>query len=701
MYKRVVYVIIVFIFDSSFCVSVKMEPLEQAIAVVEGVVSHICAKLGSEAQEHINPNQLFVRAEFQIKNGLSVSDAIKKIASPLLWEVQEKREKKIIDVKRIRDELERSSERIKEEIESALEHLHTEEYVSSTLGTLDLSSQGSSSQTSSVSDSASGASESKPGAGSSETNRSSCVVNEPLMFPLTPDNNTSASVEDDEISVLSPVPPKPAPLIELSDDSSNSSSSSRNSICVVVPGKQSDKIEDETESQGAEKVGLTNKLLAALLCKEKPLVNGTDMVRKVNFHENSDDEIDEKLEDEIKPVKEEVTNDELVHNDIDETDYGEQARYQPDFEDSKPLVKNEVIRSPVPDTPAVLKVSIDDENKNKKKTINGMASYVTDAVVHQNQSLDMLWEDAHYVCSLLPYFQLADVHQSMVDNYYHPDRRAYVLEEYIKLAVDREETVPDSVFQGLRAAKKRSYVEVGGAQMMAGEKKIKVEHNRTEVVDDKKLWDATISNEMFDGSLPSTSGANNLVIRNKSNNDLYGAYLTNVRTISDHGVQLHISETKEPEKDREKWCKEKIDFVSAVICGIDREVLRVHVESCYSDADVEGLIERFIDEQENSEPVVNQHEGEHVNPLSLLRNDQLTGSAFQPVDRGGTSAFQPVGQGSSSNASMPGSSAESHSGTDAEDQAGLAADLEDRIMAQVATLSELFTDADPDYLQER
>ncbi|XP_071539421.1 uncharacterized protein [Panulirus ornatus] len=679
-----------------------MEPLEQAIVVVEEVVTYVCAELGSEAQEHIDPNQLFVRAECQIKKGLTISEAVKTIASPLLWEVKEKREKKIIDVKRIRDELERSTEYVfvgqnKEELESASEHLHTEEEMRSTLrfGTLDLSSQGSSSQTS-VSDSASGAGESKPETGLSDSSGTSCIMNEHLMFPVSPGEDSSASLEDNEISVLSPVPPKPAPLIELSDDSSNSSLSSRNSICIVVPEKQCRNIEEEIDLQDAEKVGIPQKLISALRCKEKTTVDRTHMVKGVTFNENSDDEIDGKVKKKIKPVKQEVTDDELVHNENDGTNNVEQARYQSDFEDHKPSIKTEDIELPGSNTLSLLKENSDtDENRNKKKTINGIASHVTDAMVHQNQSLDMLWEDARYVCSLLPYFQLADVHQSMVDNYYHPNRRAYVLDEYLKLAADRDEIVPDSV-----SPKKRSYVEDGGAQVMAVEKKIKIEHNTTEEVDEKKLWNQMVSNGILDGSLPSTSGANNLVVRDKTSIDLHGFYVTNVRTNGNHGMELYNSDPRELESDREKWCREKIDFVSAVICNIDKEVLRVHVESCYSDADVEGLIDRLMDEQENSEPAVNQIKEEIVEPVSLLRSDQLTTSAFQPVDRG-ISAFQPVGHGSFSDVSVPGSSAESQSGTDAEDQAGLAADLEDRIMSQIATLSEMFNDADPDYLQER
>ncbi|XP_042221686.1 E3 ubiquitin-protein ligase RNF216-like isoform X4 [Homarus americanus] len=685
----------------------KMEPLAEAFLVVEGVVAHICEKLGSDAREHMNPDQLFVRAEYHIKNGLNVDDAIKMLVTSVIWEVKDKFDKKLRDVKKIRDELERATAeviigQIRGELERASEHLVKDVDLNINVR---LGSEGSSSQSFSTSDGASGENKVKLGMAFSDSSdsASSSSVDDPPLPLESPGSDTTVNDEDSEIRVLTPEPRKPAPLIELTDDSSNGSTSSKSSICIVeecekTKDKPISNLEEEIDLEDAEKIGFTNKTLADILKEERILANGTNgeqSEQEVKMHEVCD--LNKGASKHLEPMKAEVPENDCVFNDIDQTN-SEEQRYQLHIEERKQSPEHEGPGSPSSATLNELKASsYVDENRNKKTNINGLANFLTDNRADHSHSTDVLWKDAQYVCSLLPYFQLADVHQSMVDNYFHPDRKAYVLEEYIKLAVDREEVVSDCVFQSLRAVRKRAYVEVGGAQAVMGEKKIKVEHNSADFID-KKLWDP-----VFDGSLPSTSGANNpvalAVVRDK--NEQHGVYMPDVRTQNnDFEPEFKKNEPMELKNDREKWCIEKMEFVAAVICGIDKEVLREQVESCYSDADVERLITRLLEEQENSEPVIKDPEPGvgYVNPLSLARIEQPNTSAFQLVDRAHASVFE---EGNSNDGSTPGSSNEGQSVAEGEDQAKLASDLEDTIMNQTKTLSEMFGDADPDYLQKR
>ncbi|XP_045592246.1 uncharacterized protein [Procambarus clarkii] len=728
-----------------------MEPLAEALIVVEGVIEHINHKLGSDAQEHINADLLFARAESQIKNGVTVGEAIKSIASSVLWEVQEKKDRKESEVNRIKSELEKTTaeiivQKIKSELEKASEHFIKDKNTSleTDLKKGDTRLQSSSSHISLSSSSASEADKDALEMAMVMSVGCASNANERWLRLESTFSDSAASDEDNDISVLTPEPPKPAPLIEL-DDSSDSSSSSRSSICIVGNvEKDCDRdmlmFKDQIDEDDAKRIGFANKSFADLLDEERSLTRDNDRVQDMqrlrrdksfkndinkdkSFKDNiskdksfKDDNIskDKSSKDDISnSIKREQTREETEVNFKDarlnflgESSTGKQARSLPDTKHQPPAVRQKTqaaAAASLPDISKELKANgFVEEDGSKTAIINGVTNLLPDNRTDNAHPSDVLWQDAHYVCSLLPYFQLADVHQSLIDNFYHPQRIAYVLEEYINLAVDREEVVPDDVFVGLRAAKKRSHVEVGGAQDAESEKRIKVDYKSTDINNGQKLQDPLALGDGFDGALPSTSGANTLaVVRDKdeSNNVPYSVQEPDVRTGANGVRQIFQNgEPVELKTDREKWCKEKMEFVCAVVCGVDKAILRAQVEMCHSEADVERLIARLLEEQEKIESIAR----EHLASLPSAISDQPSTSAFQPVDKTDANTHKPNPvEENIGDANMPGTSTEPQSGNEAEDQANLAADLEDTIMAQVTTLSEMFADADPDYLQER
>ncbi|ROT81988.1 hypothetical protein C7M84_024842 [Penaeus vannamei] len=526
-----------------------MEPLEKAFAVVEEVVGKICRSLGPEAQNHINHDRLFTKAERQIKNGLSIEVASKTIVSALMPDIQATLKEKVKD--------QESYDVQENDLPGA-----NEENIEPTVFSPEL--RASTSRSPVYSDIQNGSS-------ARESSQSSSTTLDSPQSAESQSSSTAMTLNDfSEISVLTPEPPKPAPVIDILDDSFSSRPSSRNSDILIV-----------------EEV-------------EKPM---------------------------------------------------------------KPSARTE-------------EGTCDDTKKN---------------------------EDISKILSMLH-----DLEKTLGLAKAKENRRAYVLGLYIELAVDQGEMVPDRVFHGLRAAKKRPHGDTVGSGSNAVVKRLKVEEGDAKCVSEIKQWQQPVgeTNQLLSDSLPSTSGA--VVPKVAADSTFKDEHVkffgTAVDTPSaasrlDENKQENdywTSEPKDVQDERQKWCEEKVNFIAEVIPGVEKGSLRVQIQMCHSDTDVERLIVRLMEEG----PPPNPPDIPQGYPPSLVSPDRPETSAFQPVERASTSAFQPFEQGSSNDSSPAASSSESQAAGEGSDEAS-GVEVEEKIMAHVATLCEMFSDADPDYLQER
>lgn len=213
----------------------------------------------------------------------------------------------------------------------------------------------------------------------------------------------------------------------------------------------------------------------------------------------------------------------------------------------------------------------------------------------------------------------------------------------------------------------------------------------------------------------------------------------------------------------EEWRKEKLDFICSVVCNVDQESLISELGSCETDEDAEGLMQSLIlledkelppqndippcqqrlcdqihlqndiivrlpEEREEEEPVILQPEeqdrDEPDNEDAELEaqaevSDSEDSCYFTPDIFNGSQTEQPeaeelvevinnvelenadseesefaaeIAQAIAESADMTGAVAQ----LDAERTA-----MENIMMNQVAILSDLFSNADPDFLQER
>ncbi|XP_047476579.1 uncharacterized protein LOC125030537 [Penaeus chinensis] len=675
-----------------------MEPLEKAFVVVEEVVGKICRSLGPEAQNHINRDRLFTKAERQIKNGLSVEVASKTIVSALIPDIQATLKERVKDHQH-HDVQENDFPEVKEEnIEPSV---------------FPPELRASTSRSPVYSDGQNGSS-------ARESSQSSSTTLDSPQSAESQSSSTAMTLNDlSEISVLTPDPPKPAPVIEILDDSLSSRPSSRNSDILIVeevekPNKPSARTEGKT-SDDKKKNEDISKILSMLHDLEKTLglakakeseqeieegpENGKDTKQSRNFNKmSSDDESDSK---DSKVMADELQNSSSSSENKSDAIGNKSTK-------KKSTLINGINSFDIEKELAEAKAdSYTDENRNKKTNINGLTSMLNENSLNHNHPSQELWLDAHFVCSLLPYFQLNDVYQSMFDNYYHPDRRAYVLGLYIELAVDQGEMVPDRVFHGLRAAKKRPHGDTVGSGSNAGVKRFKVEEGGAKCVSEIKQWQSVgETKQLLSDSVPSTSGA---VVRKVAADstfkdeyvklfepDVETPYAASRLNENKQENDYWTSEQKEVQDERQKWCKEKANFIAEVIPGVEKDSLRVQIQMCHSDADVERLIVRLMEEGPPPDPP----DTPQGYPPSLVSPDRPETSAFQPVERASTSAFQPFEQGSSNDSSPGASSSESQTAGEGSDEAN-GVEIEEKIMSHVATLCEMFSDADPDYLQER
>ncbi|KAK8406659.1 hypothetical protein O3P69_007319 [Scylla paramamosain] len=665
-----------------------MEAQQQACEVVEGVIANICEKLGAGAKEHICLDKLRESAALWMENSCSVPEAIEAISSPLQQDVQVKLEEKDTAIRKIREDLEKIPEPliVKQNCNQEAEQLWGTSYPRKN----DFRTPESciTTQVESVNVKACDTVPDK-------TSALDCVVRDVPQDSRNKGDSDDDDDDDDDVVIISTVPRKSAPLIVLSDDSFEdvSPSTSNESASVMKemesegnPKPNTSVLEQDTMELGvatdiatqqrlireqevdlkdAENSGFINKNLANLHKDEMTLNERIIEIR--NEEKRNIDNID----GEVKDLQTEPhASDRPDFNALQQTSAGagdgmgshdaDQANHSPSPENLQP-------RSPNPPAEAKLGLCSDDDSNSASDA--NLMNFSVNNHLEKNQSCE-LREDADFICSLLPYFSFNDVHQTLVENICHPDRRAFVLEAYINLAVDRHESVQDDVFQGLWAARKRSHGEVSDSHTLPPKKR------KTEFISESQKVVKEQPVNVPHEALPSTSTAGFAPVVPKEPDMA-------------RGIDPGTFEPRVVDPFREKWYKEKIDFLCAVVPA-DREVLWAQVLSCQTNDDVEALMERLMEEQDQivkTVPVIPQY----------VENQPSTSTA-QPATVAGPSNDPGTSDSSDDSATDEAVAGPSNEeGTDG----GPTVDLEEKILTQVKMLSEMFENADPDYLQER
>ncbi|XP_068238259.1 uncharacterized protein [Palaemon carinicauda] len=745
-----------------------MEPLYQAITIIEGVTEEVCSALGNDALKHIDPDRLFATAELHVKNGLSVDAAKEEIVASVLPKtrkcLEEKRPRKnaskvtrscsvdksnnkdsegsaihckkifsdddsdenpsynanicngddvegmkslnddsfvncagnsmvnessrmcnsisnysrvggvdsfedfnscrasssnktgiktLKEISSIRDTQE-DSKKFEKRINSQgneplITHVKSERY--------EINSPASDGTDPSFSCVGSPSS-SCASAGDGVFNKES-VNAEATTSQLDCDNKADSIIGSPEIRVLSPSP-KPTPLIDLGDDSTCSDPSSYNSDIVVVGEIEKDinaeiKFCDRSTLTPPGDKGISEFGGILNIPGASGVVSSKDLSGK-HVDYAVDEEFDLAHAPDAEMMVGKMKNHSVNYNSIN-SGASQMIDMQQSLENAVELGKYDL-------------------NKTQE-TIkqNGNSDFYENSMSEEDQN-DKLWKDAQFICSLLPYFELADVHETMVDNFYHPDRKAHVLEAYIQLALDRDEMVPDSVFLSLNAARKRSHIEACGQEAVNG-KKQKVDYQAAGPADFGKTYNAVNVVVEANEPVPSTSRVvvPSAVFAGHFDSDIQENVNSGMCSLEDGG-------------EREKWILEKLEFVCAVVCEVDKDKILAQLKNCFNEADVGLLITRLLEEPSRPQDT---NQANNLNVTMPEAKNQPNTSAFQAVDRGRL-ADVPVNEDNSTTGEGPSGEG---------DETPSAADTEDRITDQINTLTEMFSDADPDYLRER
>ncbi|MPC47131.1 hypothetical protein E2C01_040866 [Portunus trituberculatus] len=661
-----------------------MESGQQACEVVQGVIANICGKLGAGAKEHICLDRLHESATLLMENSCSVPEAIEAISSPMEQDVQVKLKEKDIAIRKIREDLEKVPEPqiVKQNCDQDPEQLWgttyprksdfntPESYTRTQVGFVNIKG-----------------SDTVP----DKTSASDCVVGD---VPQDSRNKGDSDDDDDDVVIISTVPRKSAPLIVLSDDSFEeafpSTSNESASIMKEMESEQNPKPntsvmgQDTMELDTLTDIVTQQKLMGEQKADIKDAENSGFIKESLaNLHKD-EMTLNERI---IEIRNEEKRNIDNIDGEVKDSQAEPHTSNRSDFDALKRISAGAVddmgshntdqanhSLSPVslqphsPNPPADSKLCLSNEDNSSDSDADLMSVSMNNHL-ERNQSSE-LREDARFICSLLPYFTFNDVHQTLVENIYHPDRQAFVLEAYINLAVDRQESVQDDVFQGLWAARKRSHGEVSDSHTLLPKKR------KTESISEAqnvlKEQPVNVPHE----ALPSTSTAGFVPVVPKEPDVT-------------RGTDPVTFEPRVVDPVWEKWYKEKMNFLCAVVQA-DKEVLWAQVLTCQTDADVEALMERLMEEQDQlgkTVPVIPQYV-ENQPSTSTAQHAIVTGSSNDPgtSDNSDDSAREEAVAGPSNEEGIDG---------------GMAVDLEEKILNQVKMLSEMFENADPDYLQER
>ncbi|KAK7080109.1 hypothetical protein SK128_015057, partial [Halocaridina rubra] len=663
------------------------ETLERAFEVIDSVSHEIADSLGTIACEQLDLDRLFARAENYLQHGLSVEEAKASIVLSILPDI----EKSLSDRKRegsrhiVSEKKPLGKEVIQTYVENGLENSDGCKYAIN--------------EKASTSDSSLPVDKDykvfpviEPLELDDLATRDLLVQNDEDKIANTLRSKTVDKSFDDDIAIITPPTRSPAPLIDITDEKTDESSrpSSCNSVVSVAKELQPVRERDSRENafcniqvNPSKKSLHCSEMHKELSCDEQFLDTKSTLSTAETLVHNCERSDTSDLID-------------FIEEDVTYQSYG--SKYT-DQNSNESCSSAEVLNCK--------------DYSHKKDMLrdygkNGDVDSL-DSSLSSDDPTDVLWKDAQYVCSLLPYFTLADVHQSLIDNFYHPDRKTVVLEAYVELAYELDEVVPESVLLTLSAAKKRPYEESSDGSVWPG-KKMKTDEGSKKSKRDNLTDDGVIpipSGKPADvgESFPSTS-------RELVPNKIYPVPVDRTVVVGPH---LSLDEGDPPKDlssknsegmaeinntlvvrpvvtasngaaktdcERKKWCAEKIEFISAVIGNVDIDTLLANVEACNSDDDVEVLLARLLEENNAGNQL-----------LAESPQSPLEPSAFQSVEQGATNSVTPADPVVSENDSaVAGPSSESEENPN---------DVEDRISAHVATLSEMFNDADPDYIRDR
>ncbi|RXG70540.1 E3 ubiquitin-protein ligase [Armadillidium vulgare] len=276
------------------------------------------------------------------------------------------------------------------------------------------------------------------------------------------------------------------------------------------------------------------------------------------------------------------------------------------------------------------------------------------------------WVEAHSICKLLPFFELNNVHQSIMDNYYHPQRKVKVLTDYIELALDEGHDIPSDVFEIL--------------SLWQSNRKRQSPSSNCEFNFESKRLKPMIEEPQDSQSQPSTSTA--------ATSDIAVQPLPPVKSIPNIPPEIQTLFESLPEETK-LWYLKKVDFLYE-ITGFGKEYILSKILHCQTEADVMNVTTTLLEEQTMNimQPDPQNYSSTEVLPEVSVAEAAVVASENE-AQQGGTSS------NSETNEENPSTSGNEDTGS------ATAADLEDRIQAHMQQLGEIFPDADPDYLSER
>lgn len=328
----------------------------------------------------------------------------------------------------------------------------------------------------------------------------------------------------------------------------------------------------------------------------------------------------------------------------------------PDLNTNSKLDSKLVDTNPVPIVPP-LKVL---HNKNELQE-ESSDNYLPDNTAEDIYMQEAPWTEAREICFLLPFLQLNDVHQSIIDNYYHPKRKVHVLREYIELALEDGYEVTQEALETI--------------SLWQLEKK-RILTDKSELISNKNYKKQKSSHHLAPNTiqpLPSTSkeGISNITV-----DQPLPATSHDLKLVNDLKETLFKSFPEE----KKSWYQKKIDFLKELSGSLSEEYILSQITLCRTEADIINLAAQILEKQTNNMLHANSFEDNRIedNLNSIQNNDSVPTTSAQ-------TEFEEATEESNG----------------AESNRNSMDDIEDKIQAHIQQLREIFNDADPDFLFER
>ena len=235
----------------------------------------------------------------------------------------------------------------------------------------------------------------------------------------------------------------------------------------------------------------------------------------------------------------------------------------------------------------------------------------------------ILWEEAAEITQLLPVFELNNVHISLVADYFNPNRKSKVLQDYIELAFEDGHEIDPTVIETLHIwqknpSKKRSRSQPSELDTAKKLRTEEVAHCSKKKEKEQQKSDPTSLHSIF-------------------------------RTKYDSFPPHH-----------KNWIDSKIKFLLELIPSMKHEDILAEIVSCADDREVEGVTLRLLESEAQNE---------------VPKPKPSTSSQEQPPEE-----------------PRPSTSGENNN---------LETTMEENIEEHLSQLTDMFADADPDYLASK